>query len=215
MNPKKILAILCIIPSYLLGTFYSPTVNYLDEHPIHEINYYQYITPSTSLLLNDIVEAETMHPVIGYHASTQKFRIFQDIIKGVVEEVLEYPVPEDFHFFRTPGMDKYDLPYGKQSFIEKFQRNPTTQGLDDMIKLFVLKPYNKEFSKAIKIKDLSDKDRTELRQFFIDFSKYLDTKIINFYGYEDHVVYGLSDDYQNLTSKKIISRKRQSNKQKS
>ncbi len=40
---------------------------------------------------------------IGYHGSNQKFRIYQDIIRFTVEEILGIPVREDFHFMRIPG----------------------------------------------------------------------------------------------------------------
>lgn len=39
----------------------------------------------------------------GYHSSTQGFRIFQDIIRIVLEEVCEIEVKKDFHFIRVPG----------------------------------------------------------------------------------------------------------------
>lgn len=38
----------------------------------------------------------------GYHSSTQGFRIYQDIIRMVLEEVMDIPVKEDFHFLRSP-----------------------------------------------------------------------------------------------------------------
>lgn len=40
---------------------------------------------------------------IGYHGSTQEFRLFQDIIRLIVEEIAGLSVREDFHFFRIPG----------------------------------------------------------------------------------------------------------------
>lgn len=39
----------------------------------------------------------------GYHGSTQEFRIYQDIIRGVLEEIVEIPIRSDFYFFRIPG----------------------------------------------------------------------------------------------------------------
>lgn len=38
----------------------------------------------------------------GYHGDTLRFLIYQDIIRVVVEEVLEIPVRKDFHFFSSP-----------------------------------------------------------------------------------------------------------------
>lgn len=40
---------------------------------------------------------------IGYHGSTQEFRIFQDLIRLILEEIVGMPIREDFHFFRIPG----------------------------------------------------------------------------------------------------------------
>lgn len=40
---------------------------------------------------------------IGYHGSTQNFRIYQDIIRFVVEELVGLYIRDDFHFFRIPG----------------------------------------------------------------------------------------------------------------
>ncbi|KAF3361779.1 hypothetical protein PHSC3_001669 [Chlamydiales bacterium STE3] len=39
----------------------------------------------------------------GYHSSTQGFRIYQDIIRMVLEEMCEIQIKKDFHFLRIPG----------------------------------------------------------------------------------------------------------------
>lgn len=39
----------------------------------------------------------------GYHSSTQGFRIFQDIIRVVLEEICNIEIKKDFHFLRVPG----------------------------------------------------------------------------------------------------------------
>jgi hypothetical protein len=52
--------------------------------------------------LNPIAEKEQLG-FVGYHGSTHEFRIYQDIIKWVLEDILEMPIREDFHFFRIPG----------------------------------------------------------------------------------------------------------------
>lgn len=46
---------------------------------------------------------------IGYHGAAQGYRIYQDIIKMVVEEVLQIPVREDFQFLRIPGDSDLNL----------------------------------------------------------------------------------------------------------
>lgn len=44
---------------------------------------------------------------VGYHGTTQKYRIFQDIVKLIIEDVVGIPVREDFYFFRLPGDPHY------------------------------------------------------------------------------------------------------------
>lgn len=43
----------------------------------------------------------------GYHSSTQNFRIFQDIIRMLIEEHCEIEIKKNFHFFRIPGKPLY------------------------------------------------------------------------------------------------------------
>lgn len=59
-------------------------------------------------LFNSMAEEEDWGH-IGYHGASQSYRIFQDIIKMVIEEVLEIAVREDFHFLRVPGDDDFNL----------------------------------------------------------------------------------------------------------
>jgi hypothetical protein len=46
---------------------------------------------------------------IGYHGTNQGYRIFQDVIRLVVEEVLDIPLRDDFHFLRIPGDSDFEL----------------------------------------------------------------------------------------------------------
>jgi hypothetical protein len=39
----------------------------------------------------------------GYHSSTQGFRIFQDIIRIVLEDICKLDIKKDFYFLRVPG----------------------------------------------------------------------------------------------------------------
>lgn len=43
----------------------------------------------------------------GYHGTTQEFRIYQDIIRLLMEEVVHIPIRPDFHFMRIPGEPRY------------------------------------------------------------------------------------------------------------
>lgn len=44
---------------------------------------------------------------VGYHGSTQNYRIYQDIIRIILEEHLCIPIRDDFHFFRIPAHPDY------------------------------------------------------------------------------------------------------------
>ncbi len=57
---------------------------------------------------NQIAEREEWGH-IGYHGATQDFRIYQDIIRITLEEVLGIYVRDDFEFFRIPGDAELDL----------------------------------------------------------------------------------------------------------
>jgi hypothetical protein len=58
--------------------------------------------------------------LIGYHGSTQNYRLYQDIIRLILEEHVGLRVREDFHFFRIPGDPLFDYDslaeYGDYNF---------------------------------------------------------------------------------------------------
>ena len=56
----------------------------------------------------------------GYHSSTQGFRIFQDIIRLVLEETCELEIKKDFHFLRVPGKPLYSC----KSSMQFLKENP-------------------------------------------------------------------------------------------
>ncbi len=60
------------------------------------------IPPELFPFFNEIAAQEDWGH-IGYHGTNQQFRIFQDIIRFTVEEILAIPIREDFHFLRIPG----------------------------------------------------------------------------------------------------------------
>ncbi len=65
--------------------------------------------------------------LVGYHCSQQPYRIYQDIIRIVVEEVLGFEVPPHFHFVRIPGDPKLKI----ASLDELFQVHPPTWGFSN------------------------------------------------------------------------------------
>lgn len=102
----------------------SPTERYLQEFPIDLISnnydeilqlYLQYndqLNPNDFLnpiklylpFFNTIVANENRNGFFGYHGHSQQFRVFQDILKAVFEEVLHYDIPNDFQFLRIPEL---------------------------------------------------------------------------------------------------------------
>lgn len=55
----------------------------------------------------------------GYHSSTQGFRVYQDIIRMVLEEICEIQIKKDFHFLRIPGKPLLNR-QSAQQFLEDY-----------------------------------------------------------------------------------------------
>lgn len=55
----------------------------------------------------------------GYHGSCRDYRIFQDLIRIGIEEVLKIPIRSDFHFLRVPGDVDFDLE-GASDFLKLY-----------------------------------------------------------------------------------------------
>jgi hypothetical protein len=82
-----------------------PTERFLGVHPYSKVNstlqaqqVYLFQKP-----FYDIVMKQEERGFIGYNASGHKFRVFQDIIRMTLEEVLGLEFKKDFYFFRYPG----------------------------------------------------------------------------------------------------------------
>lgn len=101
-----------LLPVFLLGgeAYQRPTGRYI------EYNTWEAIVKgleSSGLTLEhrplfDSIGQSEERGLIGYHASSQEFRIYQDVIKIVLEELLGLKIKEDFHFFRIPGESLYN-----------------------------------------------------------------------------------------------------------
>lgn len=98
-----------------------PTTAFLEEHSKEVVDSVLKNYGMNSLdaqLFHLLVEGENEN-FIGYHAGCSDYRIFQDIIRCVMEEKLGISIPEDFHFLRVPCDDK--LVYSSAAFfIEDF-----------------------------------------------------------------------------------------------
>lgn len=55
----------------------------------------------------------------GYHSSTQGFRIYQDIIRMILEEICEIEIKKDFHFLRIPGKPSLNR-HSAQQFLNDY-----------------------------------------------------------------------------------------------
>ena len=94
------------LPTVLVGTdFITPTERYLSTHPLANIKPYLKnfgVTSNHVTALNEAISNETIG-FFGYHGSSREFRIYQDIIRFSIEEVLGISIRPDFQFMRIPG----------------------------------------------------------------------------------------------------------------
>ncbi|MCB1117358.1 MAG: hypothetical protein KDK50_02120 [Chlamydiia bacterium] len=83
----------------------SPTMQYLEKHPPSEIKYHWYLDSANFVHkeLFDKIILNEKEGFIGYHGSSLEYRIYQDVIKAVIENIVGIKVPENFHFLCIPG----------------------------------------------------------------------------------------------------------------
>lgn len=86
-------------------THRSPTARYIDAYGWDSIadGLKNHGVTMVHRNLFDRISHREESGFIGYHGSTQDFRIFQDIIRLILEEIVGLSIREDFHFFRIPG----------------------------------------------------------------------------------------------------------------
>lgn len=68
----------------------------------------------------DTVMEQEERGYIGYSASSYAFRVFQDIVKMTLEEVLQLEFKKDFHFFRIPGDPELEDFMSAGEFLSRF-----------------------------------------------------------------------------------------------
>jgi len=68
----------------------------------------------------DIVMTQEERGFIGYSAASHKFRVFQDIIRMTLEEVLGMEFKKDFYFFRYPGDPSINGHSSANDFLSKY-----------------------------------------------------------------------------------------------
>lgn len=92
-------------------TFVAPTKRFNTTHDLKSIfsKFRSYGTTDKHFKLFDkVIENETKG-FFGYHGARRDFRIFQDIIRIAMEEILDIPIRDDFQFFRVPGNPKQNV----------------------------------------------------------------------------------------------------------
>lgn len=109
--------------------FVSPSERFLAKHSFDRI---QAKLAAEGFDLQDcplfqkLIEAET-EGFIGYHGGCSDYRLFQDLIRFVVEEILYIRVRDDFHFLRVPASNGLDF-VTAEAFLEG-----TVDNIDDTI----------------------------------------------------------------------------------
>ncbi|MDN3504512.1 MAG: hypothetical protein P0S95_02915 [Rhabdochlamydiaceae bacterium] len=64
-------------------------------------------------LIYDVLRNED-DTTFGYHGTKTVHAIFQEVVRAVVQEATNLPIPEDFYFFRIPGQDYHTGMSGKK-----------------------------------------------------------------------------------------------------
>lgn len=108
---SKLTKIFLLCTAILYGTalfagidFEPPTQKYLQIHSMDEIKYNLRLDNVTLIykdLFDKLIPKET-EGFIGYHGDSLEYRIHQDLIKIVLEEVLGIITPKDFQFLDIP-----------------------------------------------------------------------------------------------------------------
>lgn len=85
--------------------FSSPTEQFLSTHPLDHIMYSMRVNgiATTDFPLFHQLIAQEKEGFFGYHGGCSDYRLFQDLIRFIIEEQLGIVIREDFHFLRIPG----------------------------------------------------------------------------------------------------------------
>lgn len=104
-----------------ISTYIPPSQRHLSRHRIDkEIGRYmqKYRISSRHRAVLDLAIKQEKPGFFGYHGAKQDFRIYQDIVRYVFEEVLQIPIRKDFHFMRAPGHPDLNVNSAKE-FLKK------------------------------------------------------------------------------------------------
>lgn len=97
----------------------SPTQRFNITHDLNSIfsKFRSYGTNDRHFKLFDELIKNEGPGFFGYHGARRDFRIFQDIIRIAMEEILQIPIRPDFQFFRVPGDPKQNVGSAKQFLV--------------------------------------------------------------------------------------------------
>lgn len=156
----------------------TPTEKYLKTTPLETIA--QSLKPEEEARLPTLLEIsakESENGFFGYHGSTQNFRIFQDIIRAVLEQKFEFVLPQDFYFFRIPGKPQYHFPNGLKDFKNEItKKNNDKKVIKLIIQTFLLEPLQSEMGVKIKFEQFTKSDIALLSESFEDIASQLSEK---------------------------------------
>lgn len=93
------------------GVFTPPTEKQIAMFPIAEMEKSLSIRKVQILnkkVISQIAESESAG-ILGYHGDSLEFMIYQDIIRHVMEQIVEIPVRKDFYFLAVPLDPSLDI----------------------------------------------------------------------------------------------------------
>jgi hypothetical protein len=126
-------------------------------------------------LLLAIVDHEELPGFFGYHGCSQQYRIYQDILKAVFEELVQTPLPDDFQFMRIPGDPEFDLEEGAKTFLQMYERKEIS--IEDKhfyTSALILTKINHAFGTQISLDQLSEDEILILWKPVQDMFNYID-----------------------------------------
>lgn len=170
----------------------SITESYLKEHPLKTI---RQSVPTKQFdkqlpVITKMIAKEKETGFFGYHGCSQRYRIFQDILRVVFEEALRYDLPNDFQFLRIPGDKLFDLKDGKLSFYQLFDRKEPAKSIKiKIVDTLFISPFNEDFGYDLQTSDLEDEDLEELWDVAQEFIEILDSLAM-----EDYFDYEFEDE---------------------
>lgn len=129
-------------------------------------------------LLQQTVAAEVEPGFFGYHASSQKLRLFQDILRVVFEEVVLIPIPEDFQFFRIPGDDFFTFREGKEEFFRRYKRSDTDKVRSVVANALLFLPLEKELGVCLRYEEFSPEQQSQIWNTFQELLYFIDEDLI-------------------------------------